>query len=357
MTVKRNKTIQTPHGELVMPFFMPDATRSGVRGLPMEEIVGTGISAMCMNTYHLMLRPGVETVKRAGGLHNFSGWGGPILTDSGGYQVFSLIHANPKLGKITEEGAKFRDVYSGAWHMLTPERSIQVQCDLGVDMMVILDDVRPNDRSRQELSEAVERTVRWAERAWLEYQKQAKERGWTEQTRPKVFAVVQGGPHLDLRQRCLDGLLEVGEWDGFGFGGLHIADDGVMMDELVKGVAEMIPDEKLKFALGVGKPEDIRKFYEYGWDMFDCTLPTRDGRHGRAYLWNKGDVKIENINTSVNIHSNEPLEQGCECGCREYRRGYLRHLLQVSDTAAGAVIMRHNLHVYAKLLKELRDVE
>lgn len=348
------KKIQTNHGELITPFFMPDATRSGIRGLPIEHIAGTGINALCMNTYHLMLRPGVETIKKAGGLHKFSGWEGPILTDSGGYQVFSLIHKDPKLGKVTEDGAKFRDVYSGAWHMLTPELSIQIQCDLGVDMMVILDDVRPNDRSKAELSEAVDRTVRWSERAWAEYQRQHKARGWTEQTRPKVFAVIQGGPYLDLRQKCIDGLKESGKWDGYSFGGLHIDKDGKLMSDLVEGVANMIPDDSLKFALGVGKPNDIKQFVEYGWDMFDCTIPTRDGRHGRAFIWNDGDILAENISTSQNTHSVSTIEDDCDCGCSQYSRGYLRHLLQVSDTAAGAVIMRHNLHVYARLLEGLR---
>ncbi|MCD5384379.1 MAG: queuine tRNA-ribosyltransferase family protein, partial [Candidatus Pacebacteria bacterium] len=158
------KLIKTNHGVLTTPFFMPDATRAGIRGLPMESVKKSGIEALCMNTYHLMLRPGVDIIKKAGGLHKFSGWDGPILTDSGGYQVFSLIHKDPKLGEVTEEGAKFRDVYSGDWRMLTPELSIQIQCDLGVDMMVILDDVRPNDRSKEELSEAVDRTIRWAKR-------------------------------------------------------------------------------------------------------------------------------------------------------------------------------------------------
>ncbi len=351
----KNKTIQTPHGELITPFFMPDATRSGIRGLPMEHIGSSGIEALCMNTYHLMLRPGVDTIRRAGGLHAFSGWSGPILTDSGGYQVFSLIHKNPKLGKVTEEGAKFRDVYSGDWRMLTPELSIQIQCDLGVDMMVILDDVRPNDRSKDELNDAVERTIRWAKRAWAEYNKQWKQRGWTEEARPKIFGVIQGGPYLDLRQKCIEGLLEVGEWDGFGFGGLHIDSEGNLMHELVEGVAKMIPDERLKFALGVGNPSDIKQFVKYGWDMFDCTIPTRDGRHGKAFIYGDGsNITSENIGTATNIAELTPVESACECGCAVYTRGYLRHLLQVNDPAAGAVIMRHNLHVYAKLLKSLR---
>ncbi len=348
------KLIKTNHGELSTPFFMPDATRAGIRGLPMESVKKSGIQALCMNTYHLMLRPGVEVVKSAGGLHNFSGWGGPILTDSGGYQVFSLIHSNPKLGKITEEGAKFRNVYNGEWKMLTPELSIQTQCDLGVDMMVILDDVRPNDRSKEELSEAVERTIRWAKRAWIEYKKQWEQRGWTVENHPKIFAVIQGGPYLDLRQRCIDGLKKVGDWDGYGFGGLHIASDGSMMDELVESIAKMIPDDKLKFALGVGKPQDIEKFYSYGWDMFDCTLPTRDGRHGRVYLWNNGIVKIENLNNAINTNNLNTIEQDCTCGCASYSRAYLKHLLQVSDQAAGAMIMQHNLYVYAKLLQKLK---
>ncbi len=350
------KIVKTNHGELQTPFFMPDATRSGIRGLPMEHIAEAGIEALCMNTYHLMLRPGVETIKKAGGVHAFSGWQGPILTDSGGYQVFSLIHKNPKLGKVTEEGAKFRDVYSGDWKMLTPELSVQIQCDLGVDMMVILDDVRPNDRSKDELEEAVERTIRWAKRAWAEYKKQETLRDWTSQSRPKIFGVIQGGPYLDLRQKCVDGLMEVGEWDGYGFGGLHIDGDGELMDELVGGVANMIPDTALKFALGVGKPSDIKKFVEYGWDMFDCTIPTRDGRHGKAFKWNGGDVTSENIGIAKNIANKDTIEEGCECWCASYTKGYLRHLLQVNDPAAGAVIMRHNLHIYAKLLQELRKV-
>jgi len=350
------KTIQTNHGELTTPFFMPDATRSGVRGLPTEHIAKVGIEALCMNTYHLMLRPGVETIKKAGGLHKFSGWHGPILTDSGGYQVFSLIHKNPKLGKVTEEGAKFRDVYSGDWRLLTPELSIQIQCDLGVDMMVILDDVRPNDRAKSELDDAVERTIRWAKRAWAEYKKQEKFRGWTPKNRPKIFGVIQGGPYLDLRKKCIDGLEEAGDWDGYGFGGLHIDTEGNLMHELVEGVANMIPDARLKFALGVGTPSDIKQFVEYGWDMFDCTLPTRDGRHGKAFIYGDGaDITSENIGVAANIGELSQIESVCECGCAQYTRGLLRHLLQVNDPAAGAVIMRHNLHVYAKLLKDLKS--
>jgi queuine tRNA-ribosyltransferase len=320
----------------------------------MEHIIGVGSEALCMNTYHLMLRPGVEVIKKAGDLHKFSQWDGPILTDSGGYQVFSLIHKNPKLGKVTEEGAKFRDVYNGSWHMLTPEKSVQIQSDFGVDMMVILDDVRPNDRSRSELEDAVDRTVRWAERAWIEYKKQEKYRGWTSINRPKIFGVIQGGPHLDLRQKCLDGLEKVGDWDGYGFGGLHIDQNGELMQDLVGGVANMIPDDKLKFALGVGKPDDIKQFVEYGWDMFDCTIPTRDGRHGKVFVWKGGNICTDNINTAQNTHNQAPIEDGCECGCNNYSRGYLRHLLKVSDTSAGTNIMRHNLHVYAKLLQSLK---
>jgi len=238
--------------------------------------------------------------------------------------------------------------------MLTPELSIQIQCDLGVDMMVILDDVRPNDRSKAEIEEAVERTIRWAARAWAEYKRQEKCRGWTPTNRPKVFAVVQGGPYLDLRQKCIEGLQKVGDWDGYGFGGLHIDENGELMEELVQGVAEMIPDDKLKFALGVGKPSDIEQFASWGWDMFDCTIPTRDGRHGKVFLWNDGDIKTDSLRTAENAHNETPIEEGCECGCRKYTRGYLHHLLRVNDPVAGTIAMRHNLHVYAKLLSLLK---
>lgn len=348
------KIVHTQHGSLTTPFYMPDATRSGVKGLPMEEIRGVGIEALCMNTYHLMLRPGSDTVKALGGLHGFSGWDGPILTDSGGYQVFSLIHKDGKLGAISEEGATFRDVYSGAWRLLTPELSVQTQCDLGSDMMVILDDVRPNNRPYEELDEALARTVRWAERAWAEYERQWQARGWTEETRPKIFAVIQGGPYLELRQKCLDALLKIAPWDGFGFGGAHFDSEGNIMKELVAGVARMIPDTVLKFALGVGTPDDIRYFESVGWDMFDCTIPTREGRHGKAYTWNGGDISAESIAVAANTVSNESIEAGCSCGCSAYPRAYLRHLLQIADPTAGTVIMRHNLHVYATLLQSLK---
>lgn len=337
----------TAHGTLKTPFYMPDATRAGVKGVPMEHVAGTGIEALCMNTYHLMLRPGVEVIHTAGGLHAFSGWHGPILTDSGGYQVFSLIHKDSKLGKITEEGAKFRNVYTGDWIMLTPEESIRVQDALGSDMMVVLDDVRPNDRSYEELDEAVERTLRWAKRAYGEHKRL--------DSTAKLFAVVQGGPYLDLRQKCLDGLLEIGHWDGFGFGGSHLNAEGTTMKDIVAGVAEMIPDSALKFALGVGTPADIRYFHSVGWDMFDCTLPTRDGRHGKAFLWNRGEIVTDNVGSASNTKSEEPLERGCTCGCSAYSRGYLRHLLQVGDPTVGTVIARHNIHVYATLLRSLKE--
>ncbi len=235
---------------------MPDATRAAVRGTTTTEIAEAGIGSIVVNTYHLMLQPGAELIRKAGGIHRFMGWDGPILSDSGGYQVYSLIHRNPELGKITEEGAEFRSVIDGSKHLLTPEHAIAIQFDLGVDMMVVLDDPRPNDAPEGEIAEAVERTIRWAKRCREEYDRQIATRGLSENDRPLLFGVVQGGMFIELRTRCAEGLREIG-FDGYGFGGRHIDEEGNFLEDIVRHTASVIPEESIRFALGIGTPEDI----------------------------------------------------------------------------------------------------
>lgn len=361
---KRVGVLTTKSGVVTTPFFMPDATRATVRGVTPEDIEAAGIGALVVNTYHLFLQPGEDLVARAGGIHTFMHWNKPVLSDSGGYQVFSLIHKDASLGRITEDGAEFRVPTTGDKKLLTPERSIQIQFDLGVDMMVVLDDPRPNNISYEEMAESVERTIRWAKRCKDEFVRQIASRGLTETTRPLLFGVVQGGKEKDLRSRCAEALLEIG-FDGYGFGGRHIDSDGVFLTDIVEHTASVIPEEYPRFALGVGKPEDIVRFYEVGWDMFDCVIPTREGRHGRLFIFDK-EFQMEthteeSFYTTINITNAEhredfgPVDPSCDCElCSHYSRSYLKHLFSVGEPLALKLASVHNLRFYARLMDKLR---
>ncbi|NTW15582.1 MAG: tRNA guanosine(34) transglycosylase Tgt [Candidatus Moranbacteria bacterium] len=370
----RSGMLRTRAGEIPVPFFMPDATRAAVRGVTPEEIRNAGTPALVVNTYHLMLAPGEGLIAQAGGIRPFMGWSGPVLSDSGGYQVYSLIHRNPEMGKITEDGAEFRSVLDGSKRLLTPERAIAIQFDLGVDMMVVLDDPRPNDAPRGEIAEAVERSIRWARRCRDEFERQVAARGLTEETRPLLFGVVQGGPFPELRTRCAEGLVEIG-FDGYGFGGRHVDSEGNFLADIVSHTASVIPEERVRFALGVGTPEDIVRFHHVGWDMFDCVIPTREGRHGRLFRWNGVIPRLETVKTghapslpeessyeTININNSRfaedfaPIDPGCDCPlCTNHSAAYLHHLFRVSDPLGGRLASIHNLRFYARLMETLRE--
>lgn len=358
---RRIGELSTKSGVLHTPFFMPDATRGTVRGVTSEELEAIGLDAMVVNTYHLFLQPGMERIVQAGGIHRFMNWKKPLLSDSGGYQVYSLIHKNPLLGKITEEGAEFKSVLSGKKHMLTPERAIQVQFDLGVDMMVCLDDPRPNSSPREEIEKALERTLRWAKRCKEEFVKQVASRGLSEENRPLLFGVVQGGTIPELRKKCVDGLEEIG-FDGYGFGSRHVDEKGEFLDEIVRYTASVLPEDKPRFALGVGTPRDIVRFFEYGWDMFDCVIPTREGRHGRLFLWKDGTLDgagefYETINIMNSCFRDDfsPVDKNCDCPlCKNYTRAYLRHLFSAKEPLSAHLATLHNLRFYVKLMERLR---
>jgi queuine tRNA-ribosyltransferase len=355
--------INTRKGSLKTPFFMPDATRASVRGLVTADLERAGVEALVVNTYHLFLQPGESLIRDAGGIHRFMDWPHPVLSDSGGYQVYSLIHKNPDLGKITEEGAVFRSVIDGSKHLLTPERSIQVQFDLGVDMMVVLDDPRPNDAPEQDIIAAVDRTLRWARRCRDEYDAQVTERGLTDETRPLIFGVVQGGMIVSERKRCAEGLSAIG-FDGYGLGGRHVDMEGKFLEEIVTAMASFIPEDSIRFALGVGTPEDIVRCHAVGWDMFDCVIPTREGRHGRLFLWKEGtpiDPKHLNFYETININNEQftkdftPVDPTCDCTlCTRYTRSHLRHLFRVGEPLAFRLASEHNLRFYMRLMEQLR---
>ena len=393
--------VRTRKGSLATPFFMPDATRASVRGLTADDLVAVGVDALVVNTYHLMLQPGAALVNEAGGIHSFMDWDRPVLSDSGGYQVYSLIHKNPDLGKITEEGAEFRSVLDGSKHLLTPERAIQIQFDLGVDMMVCLDDPRPNDALAPDIVEAVDRTLRWARRCKDEYDQQIVARGLTDTTRPLLFCVVQGGMMMAERKRCAEGLITIG-FDGYGLGGRHVDMEGKFLGELMTALASFIPEDSIRFALGVGKPEDIVRLHAVGWDMFDCVIPTREGRHGRLFVWKnylqststkaqkpnacpsgRRETQSKNIQNeneestsyliwdqgfpfyeTININNERftkdftAVDPICDCTlCTKYTRAHLHHLFRVGEALAFRLASEHNLRFYMKLMEKLRSQE
>lgn len=355
----RTGVLHTRRGSVQTPFFMPDATRASVRGLTREQLVDAGIHPMVVNTYHLYLQPGMDLMNKARGVHKFMNWDGPLLSDSGGYQVYSLIHKNAKLGKITEEGAVFKSILDGSEHLLTPERAIQIQFDIGTDMMVLLDDPRPVDVSREDHDAAVERTVRWAGRCKDEYEKQVSERGLDDNTRPLLFGVVQGGPYVELREKCAKGLIEIG-FDGYSFGGRHVDGEGKIMKEIVEKTASFIPESAPRFALGIGTPADIVYCHSVGWDMFDCVIPTREGRHGRLFVWNDGISKEGDFYTTINIANAQfredfgPIDLECDCyTCKNYTRAYIHHLFRVGEPLGAQMAALHNLRFFVHLMSAL----
>ena len=351
--------IKTKNGEINTPFFMPDATRGFVRSIDNEVLEkNIGLEAILINTYHLLLNPGMGIIKEAGDAHKFMNWSRPLLSDSGGYQVFSLIHKNPKLGKITEDEVIFKSPHSGEKHILTPEKAIQIQFDLGVDMMVCLDDPPPNDYPKAKIKMAVERTIRWAARCKIEYEKKIEERKISEVNRPLIFGVIQGGEYLDLRKYCTEELVKIG-FDGYGFGARHVDSQGNFMEEVVRETAGFIPENSLRFALGIGTPEDIVKCYSFGWDMFDCVIPTREGRHGRLFLRKNGNLtEYETININNGKYKNDfsRIDENCDCMlCKNHTKAYLHHLFASKEMLGMRLSAIHNLKFYADLMRGLRN--
>ncbi|HPA25630.1 MAG TPA: tRNA guanosine(34) transglycosylase Tgt [bacterium] len=356
--------LTTKNGVLQTPFFMPDATRAVLKNLSVAELENLGLAAMVVNTFHLYLQPGLEIIKKNNGVHKFMNWPGPLLADSGGYQIFSLIHKSGKMGKIYDSHVEFRSPADGSLHKMTPEKSIQIQFDLGVNMLVVLDDCPPNNYSHKQIYFSVERTISWAKRCHQEFDKQIKKRKITEKNKPLLFGVIQGGENLELRKKCASELVKIG-FDGLGFGARHVDEEGNFLTEVLKTTAESIPINYLRFALGIGKPEDIVRAVKMGWDMFDCVIPTREGRHGRIYQgkWKMENgksngknnfYKILNINNAeftrknIVINKNSKLKE-----LREYSLSYLHHLFKIGDPLGQRLVSLNNLEFYLDLMVDL----
>jgi queuine tRNA-ribosyltransferase len=361
MTIPTELT--TAHGRLQLPVYFPDATRAVVRTVDSRDLETCGVRGLVVNVFHLSSRPGVGLIKRGGGVHEFMGWRRPVASDSGGFQLMSMIRENSRYGTVSKRGIHFVDWDAGRKKVLfTPERSIRLQFDLGADLVICLDDCPSPEAPGEEVEAAVERTIQWAGRCRQEFDRLLQVRGGEEGERPLLFGVVQGGYDRALRRRCAEALLSLG-FDGFGFGGWPLTPAGDLAEEMLGYTAELLPDALPRFALGVGSPEHIVRCYRLGWRIFDCVLPTRDARHGRLYVWNAEDVAAVDLGSSDFYHfvyvrdekhkrAYGPLSAACDCPCcRNYSLAYLHHLFDVDDPLGLRLATMHNLRFYTQLLE------
>jgi len=328
--------VRTAHGEFSTPVFMPVGTKAAVKGLSVEEIRDTGASIILANTYHLYLRPGVEVIRGGGGLHGFMNWGGPILTDSGGFQVFSL----KGLSRIDEEGVTFRSHLDGSKCRLTPELVIEIQEALGSDIIMCLDECLPDGATREETEKSTALTGRWAVRS-----KSAKKAG-----NGLLFGIVQGGMYADLRVQSALEMVETG-FDGYAIGGLSVGESKDVMTEMTHVVTEVLPKESARYLMGVGTPGDLVRSVEAGVDMFDCVMPTRNARNGMLFT-KSGKLVIKNSRFERDYG---PLDGECGCyTCANYSRSYLRHLFMSGEMLGARLNSIHNLYYYASLMRQMR---
>jgi queuine tRNA-ribosyltransferase len=338
----RAGVIAMQRGEIRTPAFMPVGTAATVKAIRPEEVRASGADIILGNTYHLMLRPGAERIERLGGLHRFMGWEGPILTDSGGYQVMSLT----ELTKVTEEGVSFASHLDGSRHMLTPERSIHVQRLLGADILMQFDHLVPNHSNPGEQREAMERSIRWAKRSREEFDRNGEHSG-----RAAIFGIQQGALDERLRRVSADALIDIG-FDGYAVGGLAVGEGQEAMLGCLDFAVEMLPPDRPRYLMGVGKPDDIVEAVTRGIDMFDCVLPTRSGRTGQAFTAG-GPLNMRNARFAEDT---DPIEPGCPCPvCVRFERAYVHHLVKSGEILGAMLMTQHNLWFYQRLMQELRD--
>ena len=332
----RRGRLTTPHGTVETPVFMPCGTYGSVKGMTPASLKDVGTQILLGNTFHLLLRPGDAEVAELGGLHEFMGWDRPILTDSGGFQVFSLR----ELRKVTEEGVEFRSPINGDRILLTPERSIEAQRNLGSDVVMSFDECTPYPATEDEARASMELSMRWAERGREAHGERAN----------LLFGIVQGGMHAALRRESLDRLTEMG-FDGYAIGGLSVGESKEEMNAVLAGIAPHMPEASPRYLMGVGTPEDLIYGVFQGIDMFDCVLPTRNARNGHLFT-STGVVRIRN---AVHRSDPAPLDPDCTCyTCQNFSRAYLHHLDRAGEMLGGMLMTIHNLHFYHSLMAELR---
>lgn len=335
----------TPHGEICTPQFMPVGTQGTVKTLSQQELHDLGAQIILGNTYHLYLRPGPELIRRAGGLHRFIGWDRPILTDSGGYQVFSLADLN----RITEEGVRFQSHLDGSYHLLTPERVIEIEHALGADLIMAFDECAPYPCTHEYASGSTDRTLRWAERG-------LKRQGTLCRDDPlddpqMLFGIVQGSVYPDLRERSARELVAL-SFPGYAVGGLSVGEPKAIMLRMLDLTVPMLPKDKPRYLMGVGLPEDLVEGVCRGVDLFDCVVPTRYGRNGTVFT-RRGKLVIKNAPYTEDF---SPIDPECACTtCQHYSRAYIRHLFQVGEILALRLATLHNIYFFLELMREMRE--
>ena len=336
-TKARRGRVNTPHGPIETPVFMPVGTAGTVKAMKPEEVRDMGAQIILGNTYHLYLRPGHEVVKAAGGLHKFMNWERAILTDSGGFQVFSL----GAMRKISEEGVEFRSHIDGSKHMLSPEKSMEIQNALGSDIMMAFDECAPYPADRNYVKNSLERTTRWLKRC-KEYHKNTEQQS--------LFGIMQGGMYKDLRKQSAEEIVEL-DLPGYAIGGLSVGEPKEIMYEVMDGCVDYLPADKPRYLMGVGSPDCLFEGVERGIDMFDCVLPTRIARHGMA-MTSQGRVNIKNAKYERDF---TPLDPNCDCyTCRNYSKAYLRHLFKSDEILSSMLMTTHNLHFLVNTMAGIR---
>jgi queuine tRNA-ribosyltransferase len=361
------KQISIKDKKIPFPTFFPDATRGVIRGLDSCDLKAAKVEGLIVNTYHLMTQPGTTVLEEIGGIKKFMNWDGWVVSDSGGFQLLSMIYRNASLGKITADGVTFYRGSKGRrkrYHF-TPEKSIQVQFSIGSDILICLDDCPSATANQEENEISVKRTIQWAKRCKEEYLKQLDLCKIDGSHRPHLFAVIQGGNDKNLREKCANELMKIG-FDGFGFGGWPLGRQGNLNTEILSFTANLMPDNLPKFALGVGNPQAIVEGFKMGYNIFDCVLPTRDARHQRLYVFSEDPEKIDILDPKEiyqylyilrekYVRDDKPISEFCDCyTCKNYSRSYLHHLFKIEDSLAGRLATIHNLRMYTRLIENLR---
>ncbi len=346
--IKKDKTtkarvgkIKTSHGEIDTPNFAPVGTVGAVKTLASSEVKQAGAQFILSNAYHLHLRPGADIIKQAGGLHKFMNWPGPILTDSGGYQVFSLA----PLRKIKPDGVEFQSHIDGSRHFFTPEYVVEFQMILGSDIMMVLDECVHYPAAKDYTEGSLKLTIDWAKRSKKFYEQR------TINNEQQLYGIVQGGTYPDLRKQAVEQLLDIG-FDGYAIGGLSVGEPRDLMYEMINTTVPLLPEDKTRYLMGIGMPQDIFEAIENGIDIFDCVVPTRNGRNGTAFTF-EGKIVIRNAAYSKDFR---PVDAHCDCFCcKNYTRAYLRHLFSIDEILALRLLSLHNIHFYAKLMGNIRE--
>ena len=347
--------LATGHGQVATPVFMPVGTVGSVKGLAPDQLRATGAQIVLANAYHLMLRPGAETVARLGGLHTMMGWDGPILTDSGGYQIFSLAH----LRSIDDDGVTFQSHIDGAAVRLTPARAMEIQGLLGADIIMQLDECPPGRAPKDQVADAVRRSIEWAgqcKAAWETAAVRPRSASGPSATgdagkRQALFAIQQGGMFADLRAESAERIVEL-DLPGYAIGGLSVGEGHEAMTDVLDSIDRQLPAERPRYLMGVGEPRDVLAAVLRGVDMFDCVLPTRNARNAQAFTW-AGRVRLRNARWAEDAR---PLDENCDCySCRNFSRGTLRHLFQAGEMLGPTLVTIHNLHFFHQFMSAIRQ--